>query len=271
MTQPSPLASPSAWNAVAEGYATELLPLFALYSQDALDLSQTPEGGRVLDVAAGPGTLSLLAAKRGARVSAIDFSERMVSVFQRRLAESGLSGVDVQTGDGQDLEFSDSTFDSAFSMFGLMFFPDREAGFRELHRVLKPGGRAVVSSWSPVSEAPLLGAMFSLLGEYMPGLAFGRGPPPPLSDPATFEQEMRAAGFSEVSTHIVRHSVAVPSIRKFWHSQEIASAPLVLLRSNTDESKWREISEKIIAGLEEKFGNEPQEFSWPANLAVGVK
>src|SRR4029077_9096481 len=102
------------------------------------------------DVAAGPGTLSLIAAAAGARVSAIDFSERMVDEFRTRAAAAGLAGaLDIRVGDGQALPFESAAYDCACSIFGLMFFPDRHAGLREMRRVLRPGGRAIVSSWVP--------------------------------------------------------------------------------------------------------------------------
>src|SRR5688572_30595973 len=144
----SPLASPEPWSLVSDDYSLELLPLFERFSRDALELAPTPAGARLLDVAAGPGTLTLLAAEAGRSLAAIDFSPQMVANLKRRLNGAQL-GADVRLGDGQALPWEDGQFDAAFSMFGLMFFPDRARGFAELLRVLKPGGVAVVSSWAP--------------------------------------------------------------------------------------------------------------------------
>src|SRR5699024_11098930 len=94
----------------------------------------------VLDVACGPGTLTLLAAAAGATVTALDFSSPMIAQLRTRAAALDLaSAVEVHEGGGQRLPFASAVFDAAFSMFGLMFFPDRHAGLRELARVLKPG------------------------------------------------------------------------------------------------------------------------------------
>ena len=57
---PSPLATPEPWDLVAAGYTAEALPYFERFSRDALRLADLPAGARVVDVAAGPGTLSLL-------------------------------------------------------------------------------------------------------------------------------------------------------------------------------------------------------------------
>ena len=99
----------------------------------------------MLDVAAGPGTLAFIASAAGAHVTAIDFSPDMIDRLRARSVREGVQ-IEARVGDGQALPFDDATFEHAFSMFGLMFFPDRAKGFRELCRVLVPGGRAVVSS-----------------------------------------------------------------------------------------------------------------------------
>lgn len=49
--------------------------------------------------------------------------------------------------DGQALDFPSDGFDAAFSIFGVMLFPDWRAGLRELHRVVRPGGRVVLATW----------------------------------------------------------------------------------------------------------------------------
>lgn len=270
MTEQSPLSTPAAWNAVSDAYTTDFMPLFSLYAKDAIALADLPADARVLDVAAGPGTLSLLVAEQVRHVSAIDFAESMVRILKRRVAESELTHVDAQTGDGQALPFADNTFDAAFSMFGLMFFPDRNAGFRELHRVLKSGRRAVVSSWAPMNEAPLLAALFDCLGSLLPDLAFGGNAPPPLSDADGFRDEMSEAGFSDVEIHTVKHRLEVPSVQQFWASQEKASAPIVLLRARMSEEEWQSISARVIEGVEKKCGAGPHSVAWPARLGVGV-
>ena len=98
-------------------------------------------GQSVLDVACGPGTLAFLAARRGAEVMAVDFCAGMIGELAARLAETP-AAIEARVADGMDLPLESGAFDAAFSMFGLMFFPDRARGFAELHRVLRPGGVA---------------------------------------------------------------------------------------------------------------------------------
>ncbi|WP_438029245.1 class I SAM-dependent methyltransferase [Sorangium sp. So ce233] len=269
MTQPpSPLATPIAWNMVAADYAVDIVPHFEKYAADALRLADVGPGARVLDVAAGPGTLSLLAA-REARVTAVDFAPAMVERLRERAARAGLA-VDAQVGDGMALPFEDGSFDAAFSMFGLMFFPDRDRGFRELFRVLRPGGRAVVGSWAPMDRAPILAELFSAIRAELPGLPFGEGKAP-LGDPGELRAEMEAAGFRDVSVREVEHPMEAPSTEELWARLRRGNAPLVLLRDKLGAARWDELGQAIFARLLARFGDGPQRLSMVANLGAGTR
>lgn len=270
MATQNPLSAPEPWDEVAESYAVELVPVFELYSADALALADIGPGSRVLDVAAGPGTLSLLAATRVAHVTAVDFSAAMVDLLKRRAAEAGLANVHVMQSDGQHLPFDDQCFEACFSMFGLMFFPDRSAGFRELLRVLKPGGRAVVSSWCPADQVPLMAALFSAIRDLLQGLPFGGGKAP-LSTVEDFHEEVSLAGFNKVQVQTVQHSMSFRSIQHFWESQARSSAPVALLRKKLEQKEWGAFTGELISRLQREFGNGPIEVTWPALLGTGVR
>jgi SAM-dependent methyltransferase len=263
-----PLAIPDAWNLVSDGYTAELLPQFSLYAADALELAELPPRPSILDVATGPGTLALMAAARGAQVSALDFSAGMIANLRRRAAEQGAADLDIRIGDGQALPFADNAFDGAFSLFGLMFFPDRGAGFRELLRTLRPGGKAVVSAWAPAEGA--FAALPLILREILPELPAPTGKPP-LADPEVFRAEMEAAGFRDVSIAERAHVFPNASTREFWEKSQRSTAPIVLLRSKLGEAKWAGVSEGVLERLRARFGDGPQNLSGRAWLGVGRK
>jgi ubiquinone/menaquinone biosynthesis C-methylase UbiE len=263
----SPLASPEPWSLVADDYTLELLPMFELFSKDALALAPTLPGAKVLDVAAGPGTLTLLAAESGRSVSAIDFSPQMVTNLKRRLNGAQL-GADVRLGDGQELPWGDAEFDAAFSMFGLMFFPSRARGFAELSRVLKPGSMAVVSSWAPFQG--IFSSIFAAMREVLPEIPFGSGKGP-LGEPEEFAAELRAAGFVDVQVTPQTHTMPAETAREVWATSQRTTAPIVLLKRNLGEAKWAEVTGGVVERLEAEYGTGPVAVTTTAYLGRGKK
>jgi SAM-dependent methyltransferase len=266
-TPPSPLATVEPWDLVAADYTAEALPYFTRYAEGALALVGLPPGARVADVAAGPGTLSLLAAAAGARVSAIDFSPRMVAELRARAAARGLGGaIEAEVGDGQRLPFADAAYDAAFSMFGLMFFPDRVAGLRELARVLRPGRPALISSWVPF-QGPF-GALMEAARELLPGLPLGGGKPP-LGTPDEIRQEMAEAGFATVTVETVVHELTAPSFEAFWTTMLRTNAPLVLVRHRVGAERWAAVGPQIKDRVRASVGDGPLVIGRGAYFGVG--
>jgi ubiquinone/menaquinone biosynthesis C-methylase UbiE len=269
-TAPSPLATPVPWNLVSSAYDGDLRPQFEPYAMDALRLARVAPGQTVADVATGPGTLAFLAARLGARVRALDFAEEMVALARARIARDDARNIEVAVGDGMALPWSDASFDAAFSMFGLMFFPDRPRGFRELARVLRPGGCAVVSTWTPLDDVPFFKEVFAKLQAELPHIPFGASKMP-LTDPDEFRGEMTDAGFRDVVVHRVVHTEPRSTVDAMWERLGRSMAPLVLLRRALGEETWGRLGEAVRARLVERFGAEPEPISLAANLGVGVR
>jgi SAM-dependent methyltransferase len=264
---PSPLATAEPWDLVAADYAAEALPYFEVFSRGALALAALAPGARVVDVAAGPGTLSLMAAAAGAEVSAIDLSENMAAAFRARAAAAGLDGrIDVRVGDGQRLPFDSGAYDAAFSMFGLMFFPDRLAGMREMRRVLRPGGRAFISSWVPF-DGPF-GVLMRTAAEMIPGLPLGGKPP--LSSPDEIVQEMGASGLRAVTVETLSYQLTAPSFDAFWDSMQRTNAPLVLLKHRMGAERWDAMAPKIRQRLRDALGDRALTIGRGAYLGIGA-
>jgi ubiquinone/menaquinone biosynthesis C-methylase UbiE len=263
----SPLATAEPWDLVAAAYAEDALPYFESFARDALRLAALPADARIVDVAAGPGTLSLLAAAAGARVSAIDISPGMVDQFRARIAEAGLSdAIDVHIGDGQQLPFESGAYDGAFSMFGLMFFPDRAAGLREMRRVLCPGAPALISSWVPF-DGPF-GAIFEATREFLPELPMSGGRFP-LSTEQEVRDELSAAGLRDVRVEISTQQLNAASFDAFWQVMQRTNAPLALIRSRLGDS-WEKVMPKIRDRVHAVVGDGPLVMGRGAFLGIGV-
>ncbi len=266
---PSPLATPLAWNLVSAGYVQENLEHFIAYAKDALDLANVRTGERILDVAAGPGSLAVQAAQRVGEVQALDFSPDMLVHLKERAQAAGVSNVYAREGDGQALPYDDSSFDAAFSMFGLIFFPERAKGFAELFRALRPGGRAVVSSWQPMTRVPVLVSVFEALAAELPNMPFGDGKGP-LSDPADFRRELSEAGFTRVDVVERVHGFDVADADALWVSMRRSLAPLVLLEHRMGSEAFAPIAAGMQRRLRERHPG-PLRIEMPAWLGIGHK
>jgi len=266
---PSPLATPMPWDLVAADYANELIPQFGLFARDALELAGPLAGKRIADVACGPGTLSVLAAPLVAHVEASDFSPKMLEQLRARLVAEKISNVTVREADGQALPYEDGSLGAAFSMFGLMFFPDRVRGLREMKRVLQPGAPIVIGSWTPFDAVPVLKTLFVLLREYLPDLPFGNAKGP-LSDADDIRAEFSSAGLSAVEISSAVHGVDVPSADELWGSFERTMAPVTMLRKKMGDEAWKPLADHMRAGFRRELGDGPARFELEAWLTRAV-
>ncbi|HEX5707743.1 MAG TPA: methyltransferase domain-containing protein [Pyrinomonadaceae bacterium] len=98
---------------------------------------------RVLEIGCGLGTDGAQFARAGAVYTGVDLTEAAVALARRRFELEGLPG-EFRVADAERLDFADATFDLVYSHGVLHHTPDTERAVREVHRVLRPGGRAVV-------------------------------------------------------------------------------------------------------------------------------
>lgn len=260
------------WDAVADGYAEHVDPDLAGFAREALELLPVGAGDRVLDVACGSGALALQAARRGAAVTAVDFSKQQIHILQARAEEEGLDRLDARVMDGQALDLDGGSFDAAFSMFGIMLFPDRARGFAELRRVLRPGGRAAVSAWRDPSEIEWFVLFKEAIATALPDMP--EPPQPPfveLADPERFEREMWEAGFADVEMHTVDHIQEVANVEAAWVKLAEANPVLPALFSKMGRDEVERVREAFFDLYAEGYGSGGAQFESRANIALGTE
>ena len=133
-------------------------------------------GERVLDIGCGTGNAALAAARLGAQVTAVDPAARLLQVARERAEREGLTLAWAQ-GEAGAIPAEDARFDLAVSVFAAIFAPDAERVASELLRVVRPGGRVVMTSW--VGEGAIAEAGRLLWGALAP-----LAPPSPTPPPA---------------------------------------------------------------------------------------
>lgn len=129
-------------------------------------------GMDVLDLACGTGNATIPAARKGARVTGLDFSPDLLAIARERAADAMVE-VEWVEGDAQELPFPNASFDRVISTFGHMFAPDHQRTAAEMRRVSRPGGAIAVACWTPEGS---IGRMFRTMAELVPPPP-GGGPP----------------------------------------------------------------------------------------------
>jgi ubiquinone/menaquinone biosynthesis C-methylase UbiE len=128
------------------------LPRPFLSRKKLLRMLAPAPGERVLEVGPGTGYYTLAVADRlgpGGQIDALDLQQPMLDEMMARAHARGLSNVVPVQRDARQMPFPDAVFDAAFLVATLGEIPDRDRALRELHRVLKPGGRLVVGEGQP--------------------------------------------------------------------------------------------------------------------------
>lgn len=203
------------WGAQAQDWA-EIQEQTALPLHGAvLDAAGVTRGTRLLDAGCGTGLAALLASLRGATASAVDASERLLEIARGRLP-----GADVRQADLEDLPYADATFDAAIAVNSIFYAADPAAAMHTLARVVRPGGRVVVTTWGPVERCDYAAAI-ALLGPLMPPPPPGSKPGGPfaLAAPGALEAVVEGAGLRPVARGEVACPFVYPNADLSWRGQ----------------------------------------------------
>jgi ubiquinone/menaquinone biosynthesis C-methylase UbiE len=133
--------------------------LFSLYAADLAERVRSCQVQSVLETAAGTGLLTVELVRGlppGARIVATDLNPPMLDYGATK---PGLESVQWQQADAQALPIADAAFGAVVCQFGVMFFPDRVAAYREARRVLKPGGHFLFTVSGPLAANPVMAAV----------------------------------------------------------------------------------------------------------------
>src|SRR5690606_6507342 len=130
---------------IATWYARNTKKSIEKYKKDAQKVAEGLSGGEeILELAPGPGYLSIELAKLGNfRITGLDISETFVEIARKNAREAGV-GIDFRHGDASSMPFADHSFDFIVCRAAFKNFSRPVTALDEMHRVLKPGGRALI-------------------------------------------------------------------------------------------------------------------------------
>ncbi len=144
------------------------------------EAAELDAGSKVLDVACGNGNAALAAAHRFCKVVGLDYVPALLQRARERAAAERLD-VDFVEGDAEQLPFPAASFDAAISTFGVMFAPDQSRAASEMVRVVRPGGKIALASWTPEG---FVGRMLVAVAKHVP-------PPTGVASPIYWGNEQR--------------------------------------------------------------------------------
>ena len=276
-TREEEVAPPEAWDEIAAGYDEFVAPGEAPFATAGLQLAGLKSGERFLDVAAGPGGLSLPAARLGAKVLATDWSPAMIERFEARIRDEGLSNAEGRVMDAHDLKIEDDTFDVTGSQFGVMLVPDQPLALGEMVRVTKPGGRVLLIAYGSPDDFETLQVFIAAMQAVIPDFEGLPDDPPPLdfqvADPEVMRQRLTDAGLKNVvvdTTHEER--VEFGSGQQLWdwvlNSNPIAGMIVGDLMPG-QQATVRQVLDRMIR--ERSDGHGPAVLTAPLNIGVGQK
>jgi SAM-dependent methyltransferase len=241
-------------------YDRDLGPIiFAGYAADIARRAvsrRTPS--RVLEIAAGSGiaTRALCdALPVEAQITATDLNGGMLDIARAKFRVG--ENVVFQLADAMALPFADASFDTVICQFGVMFYPDRDQGYREARRVLTPGGHYLFSVWDAHRHNPYGRIVHEITRSFFPAdppeffdLPFGYH----LIDP--IKEALLAAGFGGITASIVQQQQLVADFSSFARGFIFGSPGFDQIRQRGGVTA-PEIQEAVAVAMRREFGGEP--------------
>jgi ubiquinone/menaquinone biosynthesis C-methylase UbiE len=199
-----------------ENYERHQVPsVFGPLAKLFLTIVSLQTGGRVLDVACGTGIVARLATQQvgaAGQVTGVDLNAGMLQVAQANTPTSG-APLEWREGDAAALPCQNDSYDVVLCQQGLQFVSDKPQALREMHRVLIPGGRLAIFSWSALEHNPWNRTISDALARYVSDEAAARPRAPfALGDATLLRTLISDAGFChiDIQTHTLSRQMTSP-------------------------------------------------------------
>lgn len=240
-------------------YDTGLGPvLFEDFAEDIAARAAALAPREVLELAAGTGIVSRRLAdvlSSDTRLVVSDLNAPMLDVARGKLKDD--PRLEFAEIDAMSLPFSDGAFDLVVCQFGVMFFPDRQASYREAARVLRTGGRYLFSTWGPAATNPFADVIQGVVARFFPVDPPGfYNVPFSCGDPVAVERDLEAAGWRDVRYETLQRTKVISDLARFAKAL-VNGNPLILQIRERGGVDPEEVEQAALAGLVDRFGQAP--------------
>jgi ubiquinone/menaquinone biosynthesis C-methylase UbiE len=232
--------------------------VFVDYAADIARRAAACSPARVLETAAGTGIVTrqlrdLLPA--GVRLTATDLNSPMLEIARAKFRPD--EQVDFRPADATTLPFPDGIFDAVVCQFGVMFFPEKDKSYREIHRVLASGGHYLFNVWDAHRYNP-----FGRIAHEVAGSFFPADPPQFYRVPFSYHQidpikeSLIDAGFTDINVAVLRLEKEVPDAALFARGLVYGNPLIDQIRARGGVDPDR-VVDALAQALRVEFGSDP--------------
>lgn len=250
----------ASWNKFSAGWKSwdDMLMNFMQPMADEMIRSLSLQNhDKVLDVASGTGEpgLTIAAMLKSGKVIITDISEKMLLVAREKATEKGLANIETVSCDVCEMPFADNHFDAISCRFGFMFFPDMLMAAKEMHRVLKPGGKLSTAVWDGPEKNFWVTAIMGVISTNM------ALPPPPPGSPGMFRCAATGfmtdlflqAGFKNVGVKTIAGKLPAGTTDVYWDMMNDVGAPIVAALSKADDTMQAKIKAEVYETVNQRY------------------
>jgi ubiquinone/menaquinone biosynthesis C-methylase UbiE len=230
--------------------------IFEPYAQDLAARIEKLKHQTVLETAAGTGVVTAAIAKHMSKddtLVATDLNPAMLAVAQQNITHLGIT---FKQADAMALPFPDESFDVVVCQFGVMFFPDKLAGYKEAFRVLRKGGTFLFNVWDTLEFNDLAAIVNATVASMFPDNPshFMARTPHGYNDTEAIKATLRAAGFHNITSDTVSKRSRAGSAREaaLGYCQ---GTPVRNEIESRDASKLDVATELATKAIAAKFGS----------------
>lgn len=271
----------SDWNSYARAHASQKwraqsAAMGSAFTEAIVAAAKVEPGMRVLDIACGTGepaiSIATLLAGTG-EVIGIDIAEGSLQLARQRAAHRNLTNIRFEQADAHQLPFKDNSFDRVTCRLGIMFFADLPNALRQMHRVLKPGGRIALLAWGPMGQ-PYFSSTIGTLLRNLPGAALPESGKKMFAfgQPGLLARSLRSAGFEAVEESFPVLPWTWPGKpEEAWDYFQEVTVPFAPLLKSIPAERKAEIDAEVLRAMSEYYDGKEIKFTAKANMTCATK